>query len=161
MLDATDREIVRLLMGNGRLTHEEISRAVHLSRPAVHDRVKRLENAGVIRGYRAEVDWEALGLPVTAFVWLRVTGACPPVGQAVMALSSDEALVESCHRVVGEWCMLAQTRAASSHALQDLLDRIRDLPQMVNTMTVISLSPILSDSPVSTESCAVPARKAS
>lgn len=159
-MDSTDREIVRLLMADGRLTHEEISRAVHLSRPAVHDRVKRLENAGVIRGYRAEVDWEALGLPVTAFVWLRVTGACQPVGQSVLALSGEQAMVESCHRVVGEWCMLAQIRSTSSHTLQDILDRIRELPQVMTTMTVVALSPILPDSPAG-EPCPVLARKAS
>jgi Lrp/AsnC family leucine-responsive transcriptional regulator len=72
-MDAMDRKIVSVLMDNGRLSHEQIAREVHLSRPAVFERIKRLEGQGIIRGYGARVHWEALGLPLTAFVWIRAS----------------------------------------------------------------------------------------
>jgi Lrp/AsnC family leucine-responsive transcriptional regulator len=139
-LDQTDLEIVRLLQQDGRRTHEQISREIHLSRPAVHDRIRRLEAAGVIRGYRAEVDWEALGLPLTAFVWVRVAGSGTEAAHQILGLTAENALVEECHRVIGEWCLLVQIRAASALAFQDLLDRIGGLPGAQSTMSTIALS---------------------
>jgi DNA-binding Lrp family transcriptional regulator len=73
-LDALDRSIISFLRLNGRMSHEQISRQVNLSRPAVHERIKRLEEQGIIRGYQALVDWSALGLPLTAFIWVRTSG---------------------------------------------------------------------------------------
>ncbi len=141
-MDKIDLQIVRLLQEDGRLSHEQISREIHLSRPATHDRIRRLEQAGVISGYRAEVDWTAMGLPLTAFVWIRVAGSSVAAGQKILALSSEQALIEECHRVAGEWCLLVQTRSASALAFQELLDRISDLPNVQSTMTTVALSAI-------------------
>lgn len=141
-MDATDIQIVRLLQRSGRLSHEQIAREVHLSRPAVHERVRRLEQEGVIRGYGADVDWDAIGFPLTAFIWASVSLSCAPVAQAILALNTPNALVEECHRVTGEWCLLLKTRSASSLALQDLLDAIRLVPGVQNTMTIIALSEV-------------------
>jgi Lrp/AsnC family leucine-responsive transcriptional regulator len=136
-----DRSIVQLLAENGRLSHEQIARAVHLSRPAVHERVRRLEERGVIRGYHARVDWEAIGHPVTAFVWVRTTGArTNEIGAAILALGDTDAVIEECHRVTGEWCLLAKVRVASTFALQELIDRIRGLSGVVATVTAIAMS---------------------
>lgn len=71
-LDRVDREIVRLVSAQGRMSHEEIARRVHVSRPAVHERVKRLERDGAIRGYRAVVDWTAVDLGLCPFVSVQV-----------------------------------------------------------------------------------------
>jgi Lrp/AsnC family leucine-responsive transcriptional regulator len=140
-LDAIDREIVTLLRLNGRLSHEQISQQVNLSRPAVHERVKRLEEQGVIRGYQATVDWTALGLPVTAFIWVRTTGAsCSETGQTLMRLTDADTVMDECHRVTGEWCMLLKARLASPSALEALIDRIRLVPTIRETMTIIALS---------------------
>lgn len=141
-MDATDIQIVRLLQRNGRLSHEQIAREVHLSRPAVHERVKRLEQDEVIRGYSVEIDWSAIGFPLTAFIWASVNLSCLPVAQSILALTTHNAVVEECHRVTGEWCLLIKTRSASSLALQDLLDEIRLIPGVQNTMTTIALSEI-------------------
>lgn len=141
-MDKIDLQIVRMLQKDGRMSHEQISREIHLSRPAVHDRIRRLEQAGVIWGYEAQVDWAAIGLPLTALVWVRVTGRSTEAGQQILALSSDEVVVEECMRVAGEWCLLVQTRTASAVALQDLLDQISNLPGVQNTMTTIALSSI-------------------
>jgi Lrp/AsnC family leucine-responsive transcriptional regulator len=142
-LDEIDREIVRILHANGRLNQERIAREVKLSRPAVHERIRRLEEEGVIRGYKALVDWAALGQPVTAFVWVRTSGAkCRETGPVLMSLTCDGAAVEECHSVTGEWCLLLKVRTVSPSTLQDLIDEIRDTPGVEGTMTTVALSTI-------------------
>ena len=140
-MDAVDQKIVDLLRGNGRLSREQIAREINLSRPAVHERVKRLEEQGVIRGYTAEVDWNALGKPLTAFIFVRTAGTdCNETGYAILNLGDSDAIVQECHRVTGEWCLLLKARVASPLALQALLDRIRLAPGVQGTMTSIALS---------------------
>ncbi|MGI8857507.1 MAG: Lrp/AsnC family transcriptional regulator [Thermomicrobiales bacterium] len=136
-----DRSIVQLLAENGRLSHEQIAQAVHLSRPAVHERVRRLEERGVIRGYHARVDWETMGQPVTAFIWMRTTGArTNEIGAAILGLGNADAVIEECHRVTGEWCLLAKVRVASTLALQELIDRVRGVSGVAGTVTSIAMS---------------------
>ena len=145
-MDEIDREIVRILHANGRLNQERIAREVKLSRPAVHERIRRLEEEGVIRGYKALVDWAALGQPVTAFVWVRTSGAkCRETGPVLMGLTCDGAAVEECYSVTGEWCLLLKVRAVSPSTLQDLIDEIRDTPGIEATMTTVVLSTIGED----------------
>lgn len=140
-MDAIDRAIARLLYAHGRMSQEELAREVHLSRAAVHGRLRRLEDQGVIRGYRALLNWAALGQPVTAFVWVRTSGVrCHAAGQSIMQLSGPAAVLEECHRVTGDWCMLLKVRAGSTLDLQDLIDRIRDVPGVTATMTTVVLS---------------------
>jgi len=139
-LDFVDREILRALLADGRMSREAVAREVNLSRPAVHERIKRLEESGVIRGYRTLVDWAALGYPVTAFVWVRVSGKVDATGGALMALADEASFVEECHRVTGEWCLLLKARLASPLALQDLIDRAREVEGVEATMTSLALS---------------------
>ncbi len=143
-MDTTDIEIVRILQKNGRISHEQIARDVHLSRPAVHDRIRRLEEAGILQGYTARIDWDAVGLPLTAFIWVRTSLSCLSAGRTILGFSSPTVLVEECHRVAGEWCLLVKTRSASSLALQDLLDRISALPEVQNIMTTVALCAVHS-----------------
>ncbi|MEO7716154.1 MAG: Lrp/AsnC family transcriptional regulator [Capsulimonas sp.] len=141
-MDATDTQILRLLQSNGRLSIEQVAQTVHLSRPAVHERVRRLEQSGAIRGYQAVIDWGAVGLPITAFLSVRTAVSACDTAQAVVDLNAGhtDALVEDCHQITGEWCLLVKIRAGSSLALQRMLDRIRCLPGVQETMTTISLS---------------------
>ncbi len=140
-MDAMDRKIVSVLMDNGRLSHEQIAREVHLSRPAVFERIKRLEGQGIIRGYGARVRWEALGLPLTAFVWIRASATSgTDCARQVAGLSFEGGLLEDLHRVTGEWCMVAKLRLASPTALQQALDSVRAVPGIQSTMTTIALS---------------------
>jgi Lrp/AsnC family leucine-responsive transcriptional regulator len=142
-LDVVDREIVRLVSVQGRISHEEIARRAHLSRPAVHERVKRLERDGVIRGYRAVVDWSAVGLGLCAFVSVQADhDRLAVVVDRLFEVSTWEALVEECHRVTGEWCALLKVRAASSLALQQLLDDIMSVEGVRQVVTTIVLSSV-------------------
>ncbi len=145
-MDDIDREVLRLLRANGRLSQEQIAREVSLSRPAVHERIKRLEERGIIQGYTALVNWAALDRPVTAFVWVRTSGMrCDDAAAEIIGLSDGEGFVEECHRVTGEWCLLLKTRVASPLSLQALLDRIREVQGVQNTMTTLALSTISAD----------------
>lgn len=142
-MDDTDRRIVDLLLADGRMSHEQIAKEVHLSRPAVFERVKRLEAKGVIRGYAARVDWEALGLPLTAFIWIRTNNIdCNDSGRMLAQVQFEGAKLEDLYRVTGDWCMFARYRVASPSVLQQVLDRLRQMPGVQNTLTSIALSAI-------------------
>lgn len=142
-MDAVDRKIVALVSARGRISHEEIARRVHLSRPAVHERIKRLEADGVILGYRAVVDWKSIGLGLCAFVSVQVRHemirATLP---RLLELSVPEAMVEECHRVTGQWCALLKVRAATPAALQDLLDIIHAQAGVGPLQTTVVLTSI-------------------
>ena len=145
-MDDIDRAITQLLLANARVSQEQLAREVHLSRPAVHERIKHLEEAGVLRGYQALVDWEALGLPVTSFIWVRTSGTtCREAGQAFLRLHTATAFVQECHRVTGEWCLLLKVRVASPLALEQVLDRIRAVAGVQETMTTLVLSTLAED----------------
>jgi len=141
IMDDIDRSIVQLLVEKGRLSHEQIAQAVHLSRPAVHERVRRLEQRGVIQGYHARVDWKTMGQPVTAFISVRTTGVrCNDIGRAILCLGNTDVVIEECLRLTGEWCMLAKVRVTSTLALQELIDRVRGVPGVASTVTAIAMS---------------------
>ena len=140
-MDATDAQIVRALYTNGRATQEQIARQVCLSRPAVHERIKRLETSGVIGGYKAQVDWRKTGQSLTTFIWIRTSGGkLQDMADAILELSSDDTFVEECHLVTGEWCLLLKARTVSTTTLQHLINRLREMPRVRNTMTTVVLS---------------------
>jgi Lrp/AsnC family leucine-responsive transcriptional regulator len=139
-MDEIDRAIVRLLLSNGRLSQEQIARAVHLSRPAVHERMKRLEETGIIRGYQAQIDWEAFGLPLTSFTLVSSIWSAQQISEAIAQLNMEDAMLEECYSLTGEWCILIKTRVASPRALEQFVSRIRSLSGVQNTLTMLALS---------------------
>jgi len=140
-MNTTARHIISLLRQNSRLSQEQMARAVSLSRPAIHERLKRLEAHRVIRGYTALIDWSAIELSLTVFIWIGIDlTPCTKVFLGIKALSNDEVFVEECHRVTGEWCLLLKVRASSTKSLQDFLDHLRAISGIKSTMTNIVLS---------------------
>lgn len=140
-LDPTDHQIVRLLSTEGRLTQERIARQVSLSRPAVHERIKRLEENEIIMGYQAQIDWRKVGPSLTVFIWVRTGGGkLHETADAILNLSNVDTLIEECHLVTGDWCLLLKARTASTRTLQDLIDCMREMPSVRNTMTTVVLS---------------------
>lgn len=136
-LDAIDRAIIEELLGEGRLTFAELGRRVSLSPPAVAERVQRLERAGVITGYRAEVDLRALGYPLTAIVRVR-----PASGQVSRIPETARGIpqVIECHRITGEDCFYLKIVLASIDELSGLLDRF--LLHGQTTTSIVNGSPI-------------------
>ena len=137
MVEEIDRRIVSLLSRNGRMSFTELARQAGLSVSAVHQRVRRLENEGVITGYVALCDPEVIGLPLTAFVSIKPFDPAAPddVPQRLSALSA----IEACHSVAGEENYILKVRVSSPAALEDLLQQIRTLAS-VSTRTTIVLS---------------------
>jgi len=137
-VDATDRRIVELLTVNGRLSYAELARQVGLSGPAVHERVGKLEANGVIRSYRADVDPEAVGLPVTAFIGI-VQAPDSEIDDVVAALS-EHPEIESCYFLAGGESFLVQARVATIAALEELIVRVNRITGVASTRTTIALS---------------------
>ena len=133
--------MLRLLHSDGRITQESIAHQVCLSRPAIHERIKRLEENGIIVGYQAQIDWRKAGQSLTVFICVRTSGGkLHQVADAILRLSNDDTLVEECHLVTGDWCLLAKARTASTATLQHLIDCMREMPRVRHTMTTVVLS---------------------
>jgi Lrp/AsnC family transcriptional regulator, leucine-responsive regulatory protein len=144
-LDKTDRKIIGELTTEGRVPFAELGRRVNLSPPAVADRVKRLEQAGVITGYRAELDPRKLGYPLTAIVRVR-----PAPGQLprIPELASELLQVGECHRITGEDCFYLKVHLRSIEELSSVLDRF--LAYGETTTSIVNASPIPRRDPPTT-----------
>jgi len=137
LLDDVNRRLLELLTEDPRRTAAELARLVGMSAPAVRERIARLEETGVIRGYRLDVDPAALGLPVTA--WVRVR---PGPGQLtrIAELAGRLPEVAECHRISGEDCFLVRVHVASIAALETVLDRF--LVHGQTTSSIVVATPV-------------------
>ena len=136
-IDATDRKIIGELTTDGRVSLAELGRRVNLSSAAVAERVQRLERAGVIIGYRAEIDPRALGYELTAIVRIKpAPGRLPKIPE--LALEIPE--VSECHRITGEDCFFLKVHLRSIDELGTILDRF--LAYGETTTSLINASPI-------------------
>ncbi|GIH15806.1 Lrp/AsnC family transcriptional regulator [Rugosimonospora africana] len=133
-LDQTDWRIIAALQEDGRLSFNQLGRRVNLSAPAVAERVRRLEESGVIAGYQARIDPVRAGLPLTAFVQLR----CALTKCLLKTTNSDEfPEVVEVHKLSGNWCSMLKVRVASMPHLEGLLERIGTHGEM-NSHVVLS-----------------------
>ena len=140
-LDDIDHRLLAALRSDGRVSQEEISRELSLSRPAIRERMRRLETLGVIRGYTIVVDWESLGYPILAFVQIRTGNTtCEDALHIIDSLSNDAAVVEERYPITGEWCMLAKVRARTSKDLALFLDSLKSSGSFSATSTTLALS---------------------
>ncbi|MEW6060261.1 MAG: Lrp/AsnC family transcriptional regulator [Actinomycetota bacterium] len=137
MLDDRDLEIIAALQEDARATYAEIGRRAGLSPSSVHDRVRKLEQAGIIRAYRAIVDPEALGLSVTALI--AVTPLDPTQADDLPQRVEDLNEVEDCFSVAGEANYVLKVRTRTTEHLEDLIRRLREKGG-VQTRTTVVLS---------------------
>lgn len=138
-VEETDRTIVALLARDGRMSYTDLAKAAGLSTSAVHQRVRRLEQRGVIRGYRAVVDAAATGLPLTAFI--SVTPLDPAAPDDVPQRLSHLVELEACHSVAGEESYILKARVAAPTDLEDLLARVRAAAGVSTRTTVVLSTP--------------------
>jgi Lrp/AsnC family leucine-responsive transcriptional regulator len=140
-LDRIDRHILRLLRQDGRMAHAAIAKAVGLSGPAVHERVRKLEQCGVISGYTAVLDPVALDREIVAFCQVTLTeGPASSHDEETVARICEEPCVLEFHRVAGTDCYLIKMRTSSNKELERLLRRIRGVNGVARTRTTIVLS---------------------
>jgi Lrp/AsnC family leucine-responsive transcriptional regulator len=137
VLDKTDRMLLALLKQDTRRKYSELGEAVHLSPPAVHERVKKLERLGAIRRYTIEIAPEMLGLMLTAFVRIQLNRIpCEELAQALQRLPE----VVECYSSAGDESMLLKVRAETPTTLEGLLNRVRELPGVERVLTSIVLT---------------------
>jgi Lrp/AsnC family leucine-responsive transcriptional regulator len=136
-LDITNRRLVEALRDDARMSLAALGRRVGLSAPAVGERLGRLEDAGVIRGYHADVDPRALGYELS--VILRIRPAARMIGKvAELALATPE--VTECHRVTGEDCFVMRLHVRDVLHLEELIDRFVLYGQ--TTTSIVQSSPV-------------------
>lgn len=138
-MEETDAEILRLLAQDGRMSFTDLAKGTGLSVSAVHSRVRRLEQRGVIRGYRADVDPEALDLALTAFVSVKPIDPSAP-DDAPERLSGIAA-IEACHSVAGDESYILKVRVPSPTALELVLQEIRAAANVSTRTTVVLSTP--------------------
>jgi Lrp/AsnC family leucine-responsive transcriptional regulator len=129
--------VLALLKEDARRKYSELGEIVHLSAPAVHERVKKLERAGVIRKYTIEVDPKTLGLALQAFVRIHVSHV--PCEEMARLLQSFPEVVE-CFSSAGEESMVLKVHTGSPSELETLLNRIRQTPGVERVLTSILLT---------------------
>jgi Lrp/AsnC family leucine-responsive transcriptional regulator len=134
-VEETDEAIVTALARDGRLSYTDLAERVGLSVSAVHQRVRRLEQRGVIKGYAARLDYEALGLPLSAFVAIRPIDPSQPDDAPERLAGLSE--IEACYSVAGDDFYLLLVRVASPSALERLLQEIRKAANVATRTTVV------------------------
>jgi Lrp/AsnC family leucine-responsive transcriptional regulator len=138
-VEPTDQKILSLLAADGRMSFTDLGKATGLSTSAVHQRVKRLEQRGLIKGYGATLDHEAIGLPLTAFVSVKPIDPSDPDNYP--DLLSEITEIESCWSVAGEESYILKVRVATPGALEDLLARIRSVANVSSRTTIVLSTP--------------------
>ena len=149
-MEEIDRQIVDLLARDGRMSFTDLGRATGLSTSAVHQRVRRLEQRGVIRGYAAIVDYDSIGLPLTAFVSIKAIDPSEPDDAPERLAGITE--IEACHSVAGEESHILKVRVARPGDLEDLLARIRAAANVSTRTTIVLSTPFEARPPANGES---------
>jgi Lrp/AsnC family leucine-responsive transcriptional regulator len=137
-IDEIDRRLIEALNGDARLSVADLARLVGLSPPSVAERIRRLEEAGVIEGYTLKLDPSALGLALSA--WLRIRplpGELQTVADIVRSLPE----IVQCDRITGEDCFLAKAHVRSVAELEKLIDKI--IPHAMTNTSIIQSSPVV------------------
>jgi Lrp/AsnC family transcriptional regulator, leucine-responsive regulatory protein len=137
LTDARNVELLKLLAGDPRMTISALARRVGMSAPAVRERLRRLTEADLIRGYRMDIDPKALGFPLTAFVRIRpLPGKLPKI----IELAQRMPQVTECHRVTGEDCFILRLHFESLEGLDRLLDQFLAFGQ--TTTSLVQSTPV-------------------
>ncbi|WP_194898696.1 Lrp/AsnC family transcriptional regulator [Catenulispora pinisilvae] len=138
-MDDIDRHIVTALVADGRMSYTDLGKLIGLSTSAVHQRVQKLEERGVLRGFRAVVDPEALGLSLTAFISVKPIDPAAP--DDVPDRLKDLVEVEDCYSVAGDENYILKVRVGTPGELESLLARIRTDAEVSTRTTVVLSTP--------------------
>jgi Lrp/AsnC family leucine-responsive transcriptional regulator len=138
MINEIDTKILNIIQQDARISNAEIARRVGLAPSAVLERVRKLEERGVIRGYAAEIDANQVGFGLTAFVFVR-TSFCGSIGEALAQIPE----VLEVHDVAGEDCYLLKVRAENTDELGKFFrEKLKNHPEIVSTRTTVVLQTI-------------------
>lgn len=136
LVDEVDRKILSLMKQDARLSFAEIGEQVHLSAPAVHARVKKMEKNGVITRHTVDLAPDAMGTPLCAFIRVaRSKGTSAVVAKKLAKIKQ----IEECHAVAGEDCLFLKVRVANAGELSKIIDEIRETDSVERTTTAVVL----------------------
>ena len=136
-LDVTDVRILDALVNDARISIADLARSVGLSSPSVSERIKRLEETGVIEGYTLTINPKAVGLPIAA--WLRIRPIPGQLQKVADILRGMREIVE-CDRITGEDCFVARAHVQSVDDLEKLIDQV--IPYAMTNTSIIQSSPV-------------------
>jgi Lrp/AsnC family leucine-responsive transcriptional regulator len=145
-IDRTDARLLDRLQVDGRRPYAELGAEVGISGPSAHERVKKLESRGVIRGYTATVDPTSAGFTVVAFTWL--TQAPGSAGADLTEAFAAIPEIEECHHIAGEADYLLKIRARDTRHLETILTRLQVTPHVFTTQTEVVLSSAFERRPI-------------
>ncbi len=151
MLDEKDEKILEVMQRDGRITNVELAKAVELTPSATLERVRKLEERGLIRGYMALLDPHALGLGLVAFIFIRADDMNDVFGQAEKTAETLAALpsVQELHHLAGEDCFLAKVRARDTDDLYRILkEEFGKIKAIRSTRTTIVLHTVKETSQI-------------
>lgn len=140
MLDEIDVRILELLQENGRMSHEEVSKHLNLTRPAIHRRIYKMEEKGIIDGYKVIINWEKIGYSVDTFVLVKVnTNNFNEMIDHIMAIKDRSFKLFSCYRVTGEHCIMLHIKTMTPSDLTKFYDMVLEVNGVVDTKTLLIL----------------------
>ncbi|HLA96618.1 MAG TPA: Lrp/AsnC family transcriptional regulator [Pyrinomonadaceae bacterium] len=155
MIDDTDKDILNMIQQDGRISNAEIARQVNLAPSAVLERVRKLEDRKIIRGYTASLDPKEVGFGLTAFVSVR-TNECGDGTDEMLARIPE---VLEVHDVAGEDSYLLKVRAADPEDLAVLLrEKLKSIPTVISTRTTVVLHTVKETTALPLDRCAKPAK---
>ncbi len=137
MIDETDWKLLVELQNNARTSYAELGRRINLTTPAVIERIRKLEDARIITGYRAEIDAAKIGLPITAFVRMSISGV--DYSRIIEVAEKTKEVLE-CHRGTGGDSFIMKVAVADVAHLQDLIDKLT--PYGITTTSIVLSSPV-------------------
>ena len=137
MIDATDWKILKELQENARTSFAELGRRINLTTPAVIERVRKLEDAQIITGYRAEIDTAKIGLPIIAFIRMSISGVDY---SRIIEVAEKSTEVLECHRGTGGDSFILKVAVADVGHLQNLIDKLT--PYGITTTSIVLSSPV-------------------
>ena len=134
-LDETDRKIIEILQEDGRISMKDLGKLIGLTSPAVSERIKRLENCGIISGYKAVINPDALGRNIKAFIHISLPGS-QSYAEFLENAKNDPRIVE-CHHITGDDCSLLKVLVSDMQELESVIDSIKKIG---STKTSVILS---------------------
>lgn len=138
-LDAVDWKILKELQKDARVSYAELGRRISLTTPAVVERIRKLEDAQIITGYRAEIDAAKIGLPITAFIRMSISGV--DYSRIIDVAEKSKEVLE-CHRGTGGDSFILKVAVADVEHLQMLIDKLT--PYGITTTSIVLSSPVKS-----------------
>ncbi|MEL7564754.1 MAG: AsnC family transcriptional regulator [Dehalobacterium sp.] len=140
-MDEIDMKILELLENNGRLSHEEIGKRLNMSRPAIHQRISKLEQNGTIMGYHTEINWSKAGQGIRALIFINVrTSDFNKIMEQITNVRIAGLTIEKCYRITGQWCIMLRIRASLTDQITLLHDELLKIEGMLETFTMLILA---------------------